>query len=140
MADRSDKKLDKQNQAPIYSDVLINFNAHPNTGILMQKFNAESVKRAIRNLIMTDKGERPYNSNFGCSIRSMLFELPTEFTKNQIKTFVQESIKNYEKRAFVEDVVVTISNDEHTYIVDVYFRLINSPEIHTFNVKLERAR
>lgn len=140
MASRTDRTASKPPATSIYSDVTINFTAHPNTGILMQRNNADAVKRALRNLIMTNKGERPYNLGFGCNIRSILFEQATEINQRQLRTFITEAIENYEKRALLEDVVITLANDEQTYVIDVYFRLINSPDVQNLNVKLDRIR
>lgn len=140
MADRIDRTATKPKTATIYSDVTVNFTAHPNTGMLMQRNNVEAVKRALRNLIMTNKGERAYQPEFGCDVRTILFEQATEINQRQLRTFITEAINNFEKRALLEDVVVTLSNDGHTYVIDIYFRLINSPDVQSLNVKLDRIR
>lgn len=140
MADRADRAARKPPAASIYSDFLVNFNAHPNTGILMTRVNAEAVKRSLRNLLMTDKGERYFQPTLGCDIKAVLFEQPSEINKRQLRTYITEAIETFEKRALVKDVVVTLANDEETYVIDVYFSLINSPETHQLNVKLDRVR
>ena len=35
---------------------------------LMYKF----IKRAVKNIILTNKYERPFNSDFGCNLRGVL--------------------------------------------------------------------
>ena len=43
-----------------YSDLNITFNKHPVTGKLSVLKDADAVKRALRNLILTNTYERPY--------------------------------------------------------------------------------
>lgn len=138
--DRIDRFTRTQKIGEIYSDFLVNLNAHPNTGNVMKKVDVEAVKRAIRNLLLTDKGERVFNSNFGSNIRKILFEQADTFSRDQLKSFIEEAITNYEKRAQLEKVVVAVGNDEITYIVDIYFKVINNQTVYNLQVKLDRVR
>jgi phage baseplate assembly protein W len=138
--ERVDKNTSANRSKEIYSDFLTNFNAHPNTGALLKRSDEESVKRAIRNLLLTDAGERMFQPNLGSNVRRYLFENASEVTKNNLKESILNTIKNYEPRANVIDVVVTLSNDEHTYMVDIYFNIINNPTVVVFNVQLDRVR
>lgn len=138
--DRIDRFTKTEKLSEIYSDFLVNFNSHPNTGNLMKKIDVEAVKRAIRNLLLTDKGERMFNAKFGSNIRKILFEQADTFSKDQLKSFIEEAITNYEKRAQLEKVVVAVGNDEITYIVDVYFKVINNQTVYNLQIKLDRVR
>jgi phage baseplate assembly protein W len=140
MVDRVDKAAKRPVRTNIYSDIFTNFNAHPNTGVLLVRSDVDAVKRALRNLLMTNKGERVFDSNLGSNIKSLLFEPSTEINRRQLQTLIREAIETYEKRAILQDVVVSLSNDEETYIIDVYFRIINSPDVNNLNVKLDRIR
>lgn len=140
MSERADRAASRPIRDNIYSDIFTNFNAHPNTGALLIRSDVDAVKRALRNLLLTDKGERPFNPDFGSNIKSILFEPSTDVVRRQLESLIRESIKNFEKRAIVDNVVVTLGNDEETYVIDVYFRIINSPVINSFNVKLDRIR
>lgn len=140
MADRIDRAASRPNRTNIYSDIFTNFNAHPNTGALLVRTDVDAVKRALRNLIMTDKGERPFNTKFGSNIKSILFEPATDINRRQLQTLIREAIETNEKRAIIQDVVVALANDEETYVIDVYFRLLNSPDVNNLNVKLDRIR
>jgi phage baseplate assembly protein W len=137
---RVDKNTSANRPKEIYSDFLTNFNAHPNTGALLKRSDEEAVKRSIRNLLLTDMGERFFQPNLGSSVRRYLFENATEVTKNNLKESIVNTISNYEPRAKVIDVIVTLSNDEQTYIIDIYFNVINNPTVVVFNVQLDRVR
>ena len=52
----------------VYSDLDIDFKVHPITGKLKVLKNAEAVKRALKNLILTKKFERPYEPLYGTNV------------------------------------------------------------------------
>lgn len=137
---RVDKNTSANRPKEIYSDFLTNFNAHPNTGALLKRSDEEAVKRSIRNLMLTDTGERLFRPDLGSNVRRYLFENASEVTKNGLKESIINTIKNYEPRANVVDVVVKLSNDEHSYMIDIYFNIINNPTVVVFNVQLDRVR
>ena len=58
----------------IFSDFNNSFAVHPVKKDLSLKTDADSVKQAVKNLILTDKGERLMQPRIGCKIRSLLFE------------------------------------------------------------------
>lgn len=137
---RVDKNTSANRAKEIYSDFLTNFNAHPNTGALLKRSDEEAVKRSIRNLMLTDTGERLFQPDLGSNVRRYLFENASEVTKNGLRESIINTIKNYEPRANVVDVIVKLSNDEHSYMIDIYFNIINNPTVVVFNVQLDRVR
>jgi phage baseplate assembly protein W len=137
---RVDKNTSANRPKEIYSDFLTNFNAHPNTGALLKRSDEEAVKRSIRNLMLTDTGERLFQPDLGSNVRRYLFENASEITKNGLRESIINTIKNYEPRANVVDVIVKLSNDEHSYMIDIYFNIINNPTVVVFNVQLDRVR
>lgn len=137
---RVDKLTSANRTKEIYSDFLTNFNLHPNTGNLLKRTDIEAVKRSIRNLLLTDKGERMFQPDLGSNVRNYLFENASSVTQNSLKESITTTIKNYEKRANLIDVIVALSNDEHSYNIDIYFTVINNPTVAVFNVQLDRVR
>jgi len=138
--ERVDKNTSANRPKEIYSDFLTNFNAHPNTGALLKRSDEDSVKRAMRNLLLTDIGERMFQPNLGSNVNKYLFEDATEVTKNNLQESITNTLKNYEPRANILDVVVRLSDDQYSYMVDIYFTIINNPTVVVFNVQLDRVR
>ena len=57
-----------------FRDVNITFKKHPVTDdVVVSKDNA-AIKQSIVNLVLTNKGERLFNPDYGSDIRSFLFE------------------------------------------------------------------
>lgn len=62
-----------------------------NTGYFSQAFSSfEQAKSNLRNLLLTRKGERVFQPNFGSGIHALLFEQAT----NDLESKLQENITN----------------------------------------------
>ena len=59
----------------VYKDVDTLFDIHPVTRKLNVLTNNAAVARSVKNLVLTNKGERPYQPFLGCDVRNQLFEL-----------------------------------------------------------------
>lgn len=140
------KRIDKITRSPnnkqkeSYSDFLVNFNRHPETGNLVNSYDAESVKRSIRSLISTDKGERLFNPEIGSNIRKALFEPISDITTDLIKTHITETIKQYEPRCTLNNVLIDTDYDRGSYSVTIVFTLNNSTTQTVLNISLFRSR
>jgi phage baseplate assembly protein W len=134
---RKDKASERKSY---YSDFYTNFNAHPQNKRLVKYTNEESVKRSIRNLILTDKYDRPFQPEIGCRVRGLLFENMSNLIMEEIKATIRETIEVYEPRARVIDVIVQTNEVRQAYDVYIYFEVINSVEPITLNITLYRAR
>jgi len=124
----------------IFSDLDLNFIAHPITGNVGRKTNREAVRQSVKSLILTDYFERPFKSDIGCSIRYYLFELFTPPVKQQMERAIKEVIKNYEPRADVFEVLVEDRSELNALTVSVAFMILNDPDPVILDVILERVR
>ena len=124
----------------IYKDLNLNFTKNPATKDVAKLFDVQAIKRSVKNIILTNKYERPFNSDFGCNLRGFLFENITEPLLVIIKDRVAMAIEKYEPRVTVEDVVVRDDQDKNGISIMVSF-LINGTEapvsVSTF---LQRVR
>lgn len=124
----------------VYSDLNLSFTKNPATKDVAKLFDVQAIKRAVKNIILTNKYERPFNSDFGCNLRGFLFENITEPLLVIIKDRVAMAIEKYEPRVSVEDVVVQNDEENNGLNIMVSF-LINGTEapvsVSTF---LQRVR
>ena len=68
-----------------YSDIDLSLGARTSTdGDVFRKTDAASVKQAVKNLIMTNRFEKPYRPNYGANLGGMLFELMSEDVGEEI--------------------------------------------------------
>jgi len=123
-----------------YSDFNTTFAVHPIKNDLSLKNDEEAVKQSIKNLLLTDRGERPFQNNIGSNIRSLLFENYTPQTMVLFKRYIYETIDNFEPRAVIKDIDISPDPDNNGLFATIIFRLINKERDVTLNVILERVR
>tara|TARA_A100001201_G_scaffold6597_1_gene10865 strand:- start:185 stop:616 length:432 start_codon:yes stop_codon:yes gene_type:complete len=124
----------------IYSDLNLNFTKNPATKDVARLTDVEAVKRSVRNLILTNRFERPFHPEIGSSIRDLLFETITPLNAILLQDRVEEVIDNFEPRANINQVIVQDEIDRNRYKVTVSFYVVNTPEPVTITEFLQRLR
>ena len=133
LTDHSIKKV-------IYSDFNTDFSRNAVTGQLNRKTNAEAVKQSIRNLLLTDRYERPFQPEIGSGLRGLLFENYGPGLELRAKKMIEEVFDNHEPRAELLRVDVGGNPDRNTLTFQIQFRIINTTEPETLDIILERTR
>lgn len=123
-----------------FRDLNITFNKHPVTGRLPLLENNEAVVRAVKNIVLTNHFERPYQPRFGANIRAKLFEHLDELTVHEIKRNIETSLSNFEPRVFVEDIRVIGDEERNGIDVTLVFRVVNQADPIQTTFFLERVR
>lgn len=134
-------KTTPQTAKPVaYSDFYSNFDLELVKKDLLSYKNEDSVKRSIRNILLTDKGERFFNPTFGSDIRKMLFENFSPSTEQVVADLIKTAIGNHEPRANVLDVNVSGNPDQNSMYINIVFSVINKAEPVTLELILNRIR
>ena len=123
-----------------WSDLDLDFTAHPVTKDIVRKTNVEAVKRAVRNLIRTNRYDKPFHPEIDGGVTRHLFGLSTPHMKHDIALAVRNCLKNFEPRVTVDDVRVSGDLDKNGFNVSIFFTVINSPEPVEVRLFLERIR
>jgi phage baseplate assembly protein W len=126
-----------------YKDIYTNLDVRLNNrdrGDLYALEDTDAIKTSLKNIILTDPGERFFNPKFGGGIRRTLFENVSEDTEFYIKTIVEAAIKNFEPRVNLIEVYVNAVPDDHLYHLSILFSVVNSPDVEKLNVILNRVR
>ncbi len=124
----------------LYSDFLTNFNAHPDSKQLMAVKDEVAVMRSIKSLLLTNKYERLFQPSLGSNLRNFLYEDVSRQTQSSIQNAIRETIRNYEPRANIIDVIATGYPDQNGYVVSIIFYLRNIENAVTLNIPLIRVR
>ena len=124
----------------VYKDVDTLFDIHPVTRKLNVLTNNAAVARSVKNLVLTNKGERPYQPFLGCDVRNRLFELNDGMVESEVEDTISEVISQYEPRAELISVDADIKPDQHSVEVTITFRVINQQDPISINLMLERVR
>lgn len=125
----------------VFSDVSVTFTPHPVTGRLPVLKNADAVKRAVRNLILTNYYERPYEPLFGGNIRAQLFENADDPLLDELlKAQIEDAINSFEPRASVSEINVRVDNDSNSIFISIKFMIVNQRFPVELDVAIERVR
>ena len=82
----------------------------------------EQASSNIKNLLLTKKGERVAQPNFGCDLWNVLFEQITPDTFDVVKQAITEAIETWLPYVAVEEInVFTENNNPNTIIVNLEF-------------------
>ena len=89
----------------------------------------EQIKSNLINLLLTNKGERIMNPEFGCDLKRMLFEGITDSLTEIIQDVITESINIFIPEVEIVDIIVDLSSrDTNTISINVKYRLRISQE------------
>ena len=123
-----------------FSDLDIDFTANPVTGDVVKVKDANSVKRGIKNILLTENTERLFQPQIGSGLKNLLFEQMTDITTQLLEDEVRSAIDAWEERATVLSLVVTAEEELNRYRVAVTFRTNNILEEQNLEVYLQMER
>jgi len=125
----------------LYSDIDLSFEPNVSSnGDIYKKKDAAAVKQSIKNLILTNRFEKPFRPNFGGNLRGMLFELSAETTADEIEETIIRNIEQYEPRAVIKRLFVDVNPDSNSMLVDIEFLVVNTQETVSFQTSISRLR
>jgi len=124
----------------VYRDLDLNFRVHPNSKNLITLTGDDAVSRALRNLLLYEHYEKPFNPDFGSNIRNTLFENFGPQTSTTLKNHIIDAISNFEPRVNVDSVSVRPVMDEYRYEITIKYFVVNEATMRTSIIFLERLR
>jgi phage baseplate assembly protein W len=107
-----------------FKDISLSFQVNPLNYDLIGIKNETAISRSIRNLVLTQPGERFFNQNLGSKVNRSLFENIDDISASIIKDEIENTIKNYEPRVSLIDVVVTPNFDDYEFTVTVSYYIV----------------
>lgn len=123
-----------------YSDLDLRFSKHPVTKDVSLKINEYAIIGSVRNIVMTNFGERRFTPKFGSDVLSQLFEPLDDMTAMNIKEEITASLTNYEPRIKIDFVNVVPNFSDDGFDVTIRFYLLNSIKPITTALFLQRLR
>lgn len=128
------------NTSRLYKDLDLNFGINPVTKDVDKKLGDRAIITAVKNLILLNYFEKPFNPSIGSNVRRLLFEPMDAGTGSLLQKEITLTINNYEPRVKLRNVYVQADEDNQGYNVTIEFFLINRIEPVTINLFLERLR
>jgi len=138
-------KSDKRNSASIvsrkkgYRDLDLSLKRHPLTGKINTLKDDAAVKNAVKNLVLTNFFERPFQPSLGANLRGLLFEPADGVTRLAIKDNI-ESVVKAEPRIKLLAISITDLSDKNAYRVTMSYRIRESNKVEDVEIVLRRLR
>ena len=123
-----------------FKDLDLNFTIHPVRKDINKTIGPMAVVNSIKNLILTNYYERPFQPDVGSNVRRLLFENLDNITATTLKNEIERTIANYEPRAAVKTINVTADFDKNGFKVYLEFFIVNQTQPVIINFLLERIR
>jgi phage baseplate assembly protein W len=123
-----------------YSDLDLNFTVHPVKKDINKHTDEMAVINAVKNLILTNHYERPFQPELGSNVRKLLFENLDIITAAALEKEITQTLNNFEPRVAVLGITVSPDFDNNSFNVTLQFSIINRTEPVTISFLLERIR
>ena len=110
-----------------------------NTAFNQSFTTKEQVSSNIKNLLLTKKGERLLQPNFGSGLQELLFDFNDDRLAIKIEEIITESITNWLPYVDIRQIDVAQSNenkDRNQFEISITFGVANTPDLNqlTFTV------
>lgn len=123
-----------------FTDLDLNFFAHPVTKDVTTKIDEQAIKSSVRNLILTSNYEKPFHPEIGSPLKSLLFEPATPLLPILIEKAIHRTIDNFEPRVQLTSVTADLSEDTNSVYVTVEFVIHNTSVPIALDLILTRTR
>ena len=107
-----------------FKDISAIFEVNPLNDDLIVLKNANAIARSIRNLIFTNRGDKPFNPFLGSRVTEMLFDPMDQISSVSVKAEIERTINSFEPRVNLEKVTVTPDYDGNQYDVVIKYQII----------------
>jgi phage baseplate assembly protein W len=130
----------EKRKTEFYSDFLSSFAKTPIGNQLAKVTNERSINQSLKNIILTDLGERLFQPNLGSNVRTLLFESNLESNLTAIEFYISNAIALSEPRVNLIEVNLQIGNNDNEVVINIVYNTINNPETIVFEYILKRVR
>jgi|TARA_X000001316_G_C922305_1_gene37381 phage baseplate assembly protein W len=123
----------------VYTDLDLFFSPKP-SGDVYKKQDVAAVKQSVKNILMTNFMEKPFNPEYGGNLNSFLFELDTTVEADILRDQIFETISLHEPRALMREVFISLDPEKNNIYVTINFQVLNSVEPVSLELSLTRLR
>ena len=140
-SDAQSRNVNAGRDAQVYKDLDLFFSKKNTSADISKVQGIQAVKRAVRNLILTNTYEKPFHPEIAGGVRELLFEPMSPLVAVVVARKIEDVITNFEPRARLVSVRSIPDLDRNAYEVSVEFYIVNAPtELVDLSIMLERLR
>ena len=138
--------IGKLNQARVvskkkpWSDLDLSLKIHPIRKDIIPLKDDAAIKNAVKNLLISNFYERPFQDDLGANLRGLLYEPADIITEIELRDNIYDVLSKYEPRISVTSIGITDLSDINSYNVTVYFNIKEYDSADTVEIVLRRLR
>ena len=145
MAIATDKSVESVSVSTVsrkkgWADLDLTLKKHPIQKDIIPLKDDKAIRNAVKNLVLTNFYERPFQHSKGANLQGLLFEPADMITAYEIKESIRDVLTYYEPRVIVRGVEVLDDIDQNAWIVNIKFLIKNINIITNVEVLLRRTR
>ena len=107
-----------------FKDISMSFEVNPINNDIIGVKNDTAIARSIRNLVLTNPGERFFNPTLGSRISEILFDNADDVSAAALREEIEETINVYESRVRLQDVKVKPDFEGHSFDITITYDIV----------------
>ena len=107
-----------------FKDFSLTFEKNAVTNDILALKNEAAIKEAVKNIVLYNFYEKPFNPFFGGNIIGLLFENSTPSMELEIKNRIEQSIETQEPRVTAVTVDVDFEEDQNDLQVEITYLIL----------------
>ena len=107
-----------------FKDLSASFQTSPLNNDLIALKNESAIARSVRNLVLTGRGERPFQPILGTGVSRLLFDNMDKLTAAAIRSELRTTIENYEPRVEINEILVEPDFERNAFHVTLQYFII----------------
>jgi len=142
-----DKRISgKLEQASVVSkkkawrDLDLSLKIHPIRKDIIPLKDDAAIKNAVKNLLVSNFYERPFQDDLGANLVGLLFEPASILTNILLRNSIKDVLNKYEPRIATTNITITDLPDQNSYNILVKFRIKEDDTASAVEIELRRLR
>jgi phage baseplate assembly protein W len=123
-----------------WSDLDLSLKIHPIRKDIISLKDDAAIKNAVKNLLVSNFYERPFQDDLGANLRGLLFEPAGLFTEIMLRDNIKNVLDNHEPRIRVTSIDVIDNTQANSYGIIVNFKIKEFDQATSVNIELRRLR
>lgn len=123
-----------------WRDLDLSLKIHPIRKDIIPLKDDAAIKNAVKNLLVSNFFERPFQPTLGANLRGLLFEPADAITKLDLQQGVRRVLNTHEPRIKVLNIKVFDESDNNSYRITVKFLIKEYDTAESVEIVLRRLR
>lgn len=123
-----------------WSDLDLSLKIHPIRKDIIPLRDDAAIKNAVKNLLISNFFERPFQDDLGANLRGLLYEPADVITEIELRDNIREVLTKYEPRISVTNIVIRDNSQANEYGITVNFNIKEYDSADSVEIVLRRLR